>query len=274
MKKCLLLTLSLLSVAHLANGAVAFQLRTIYESSFDDATYSASGNTTLGGGWESRGPEDKEYNVASSGELAIRDANGGEGNFDSLNQSFNGLTLATVGERVDISFDYQVVDEGNGVSNSNNGIRFGFVGGTNGNGNDGYGLYIASGSNSSNHIRPMTSVNSAYAGAVGSAAVFNSVEGLYDSATLRLEVSAYGELTLSGSVGGVAIAPVVAPNYYRLFDEFGFSAGGLNQGIRIDNFRVDYLQAVPEPQTASLILLALLMFRALVHDKTVKEDYA
>ncbi len=227
----------------------------IYSDDFSSGTGSQAGSGAIANGWESAGPETKEYNVASSGTLEWSET--GAGFFDSVATGFTSASLVSVGDFISVSFDYSTAQPAS--ANSGTGLRLRlyqqgadlFTGGS------GYGINAPSGtSTGALSFRSYTSGNpystlTGEGNAIGSGTSYGDGGSVIFTATL----TAPGQVTLSGSHSAAgAFNTSIASAALTTFDSVGISVGGVAHGLQLDNVVVT---VIPEPSTLALLGLGV-----------------
>ncbi|MES2308470.1 MAG: hypothetical protein V4507_06375 [Verrucomicrobiota bacterium] len=209
-------------------------------------TTSTSGAAIGTTGWKNfTGSEAKEYNVASSGDLEIRNQISDVAT-DSVSHDFSATSLVSVGDSISVSFKFQVFgDTAGSINNTNAGFRVQFVDSTQV-ANSGYGINIASGTNTSNNFIKGTST------IPSGALTYNVDETVFTDVVFTLTKVSTG-IQLSGSIGGTSFSNANNPidSTYSTFDRLVFSVAALEQGGRIDDVTVT---SIPEPSTKGMLV--------------------
>jgi hypothetical protein len=213
----------------------------------------SSGSGTLGSinGWTEQGPEDKDYNVGASGILVMQDDNGDEkgtgahsGFFDTLYADLGGsISLPNVGDWIQLSLDFDIFTGSYGGAtnaNDNAGLRISLTeSGTST--NAGYGLYIATGNNTTHSYQEMKST------AAAQSSIANALTGVdisEDSSlkNLTLVLSRIDSgVQLSGLLDGNTLATITNSNSAiidNLFDTLSLSVASRDHGLKLDNVEI------------------------------------
>ncbi|MEA2068517.1 MAG: hypothetical protein U9P12_04890 [Verrucomicrobiota bacterium] len=215
----------------------------------DDFDVGVSSNSlgTLINGWVGSGPEPKEYNVASSGILDIRDHDNEEkgtntqhaGYFDSVEIPFSGVVLTNLGDWIQLSLDigHYVDDSGAPMHTGLTRFRVSLTeeGLTNA---AGYGFLLAHGSETESQVTKYDNKGAYVSSYFGTIDYDHPDDGTLIPLRLKM-VRVAGGLELSASWNGMPMGNVIndyaADNRFNLLN---LSLTTMDVGCKIDNVRI------------------------------------
>ena len=221
-------------------------LTTLFADDFSSGTAS-NGNGALANGWNGIGPEPKEYNVASSGILDIRDHDGDEktngmyhtGFFDTVQAEFDGSSLTNIGDWLQLSMDIGLYVDDSGALMHDGVSEFRVTLTEKGLITDaGYGILLAHGSFSTSQFwkfdNPYT-----YADSLGTLDYDHPDDGTLVPLRMKLTRVSSGRLELSTSWNGMPMVNVTT-NYAadNMFNFLNVTLAGMDVGCRIDNVKI------------------------------------
>lgn len=221
-------------------------LQTLFSDDFSSGVAS-NDNGLLPNGWVGLGPEPKEYNMASSGILDIRDHDGDEktngtyhtGFFDTVQAGFNGSSLTNIGDWLQLSMDIGLYVDDSGAPMPDGVSEFRVTLTEEGMTNDaGYGILLAHGSFSTSQIwtfdNPYT-----YASPLGTLNYDYPDNGTLVPLRMKLTRVSTGNLELSTSWNGIpmvnATTNFAANNMFNLLN---VTLTTMDVGCKIDNVKI------------------------------------
>lgn len=218
-----------------------------FEDDFESGSisYSTNGAYPLINDWEGEGPELKEYNVASSGVLNIRDHLDNEkgdgtthsGYWDIVRASFTGVAITNEGDWVQLSLDVGAyVDDSGAPMDNDYGMRVSLVD-SSATVDAGYGFQLGTGDKGWNYLKVFND-STGYGVNLGSAS-FNQPEdgGTYP---LILKVSRLADsLEIESSFGGSSFGLITnSAALDKVFNLLTITVTDKDYGCRIDNVKI------------------------------------
>ena len=242
-------------------------------------TFSGSGTSTvaLPNAWVGgSGGERRDYNVDNSvsggmdatGLLVIQDLDGDErgnntphgGFFDSVFANMPTVSLNQTYDQITFKADVQVFAgdyTGANIDDVTDGIRIAISDSTNS--DMGYGMFIATGTASSNTLREMSGLSGTV---IGSALALDVDESGFATIIIQLLRTDAGVLISASIDGNEFIAFEDTTSAFTSFDTLGFTVADSDHGLKIDNVSVVY-EFIPTPAAlpAGLALIGLIAAR-------------